>query len=665
MKNNPLVEKGHDKGQERVIIYCFFALGLVILELLLLDSQWKSDALFHTILESIAAVLAILVGTVALIRFYSRPSNIFLFLGGGFLGTAFLDAYHAVVTSSWIYSYLPSIPATLIPWSWIASRLFLAIMLFVGFLAYLKEKKQGEEGLINPGAVYLWTTLFTLMCFVVFAFVPLPQAYWPEWHFFHRPQELLASLFFLLALIGYLREGQWRTSVFHHWLILSLIVNLVGQTVFMPHSHELFDAQFDMAHVLKKVSYICVLVGLLINMLFLYRQADLSTRLQHEIQERIRAEEKVTIANKQLIAIFEGVDDVIYVADPQSYELLYVNPTFKKIWGEQPLGNKCYKSLQNRDSPCPFCTNDKIFGEFLNQSYIWEFQNEVNAQWYRCVDKAIKWSDERMVRFEVASNITEQKLAEQERVHYRENLERDVKRRTRELNLRTQELEQANKDLEGFSYSVSHDLRAPLRAIYGFVSILKEEYEEKLDQEGHRLLQIIVDNTHKMGRLIDDILSFSRASRLTLQYVDIDMNALVKEVWEDLEAERNATEYQLNCSNLPDIKGDKNALRQVWQNLLANAIKFSKGRTPAIIEVSAEFNEQEICYRVKDNGVGFNQEYSDKLFILFQRLHSMDEFEGTGVGLALIKRFVQKHGGKVEAQGVLNKGATFSFILPK
>ncbi len=654
-----------DVGKARAIQYWGVTLFLSAGYLLLRDVPWQSDAHFHTLLESIATLLALMVGIVALVRYYSHPVNSYLFVGVGFLGTAFLDGYHTIVTSTWFAAHAVSVPSALIPWSWVASRIFLAVMLYVGLLMTLRERRLGDAGTIDPRWAYWGAGTFTLISFFFFALVPLPQAYWPDLHHMHRPQEFVAALFFLLALVGYLRTGDWRYRSFEHWMVLALIVSVVGQVLFMPSSHELFDANFDMAHFLKKISYIFVLTGLLINMLFLYQRADLTTQLQHEIQVRHEAEQELQQANRQLLAVFEGVDDVIYVADPDSYELLYVNPAFRKQWGEEVLGQKCFTTLQNRTAPCPFCTNEKIFGENLGQSHVWEFQNEVTQRWYRCSDKAIQWVDGRMVRFELASDITEQKELEQQRVHYRENLEHDVRERTAQLSARTEDLEQANKDLESFSYSVSHDLRAPLRAISGFVTILEEDYAPKLDDEGLRVIGVVRENAGKMGSLIDDILLFSRAGRLDLEHANIDMMELVQEVWESFSEERKRGNYQLEMGQLPPVDGDIRAIRQVIQNLLSNAIKFSKARDPAMIRVSGEMEEESVRYTVRDNGVGFKPEYAHKLFSLFQRLHTADEYEGTGVGLAIVKRFIQKHGGVVTVDAELGQGAAFSFTLPR
>jgi len=239
-----------------------------------------------------------------------------------------------------------------------------------------------------------------------------------------------------------------------------------------------------------------------------------------------------------------------------------------------------------------------------------------------------------------------------------------VQKLNQEIAQKAQQLETANRDMEGFSYSVSHDLRSPLRAIDGFVAILQEDYAETLDAEGRRMFGIISANARKMGQLIDDILAFSRAVRVKVSQTPLDMNALVDEVWAGLAEQRSGRVVEFHRADLPGVLADPRALRQVWQNLLDNALKFTRSRDPARIEVDAERRGNRIWYWVRDNGTGFNPDYADKLFVLFQRLHGMDEFEGTGVGLAIAKRFIQKHGGQIVAEGILDVGATFSFSLP-
>ena len=231
---------------------------------------------------------------------------------------------------------------------------------------------------------------------------------------------------------------------------------------------------------------------------------------------------------------------------------------------------------------------------------------------------------------------------------------------------RTKALEGTNAELESFSYSVSHDLRAPLRAIHGFARILLEDHHAQLDPEAQRLLGVIDQNTRRMGQLIDDLLAFSRLGRTDLATGPVDMKELTQLVADEVqrtEAGRNGS-LEIRIDPLPAARGDRGLLRQVMSNLLLNAAKFTRDRPSAKIEVGSQADGGQTVYYVKDNGAGFDARYADKLFGVFQRLHSTEQFDGTGVGLAIVKRIVQRHGGRVWAEGAVNQGATFYFTLP-
>jgi signal transduction histidine kinase len=223
----------------------------------------------------------------------------------------------------------------------------------------------------------------------------------------------------------------------------------------------------------------------------------------------------------------------------------------------------------------------------------------------------------------------------------------------------------ANKEMEAFSYSVSHDLRAPLRAIDGFTQILVEDYAGKLDDEGKRIAGIIEASTVQMGKLIDNLLSFSRLGRAEIKKVPIAMGTLAGEVYDEVKKSSPERNIDFVMSTLPDSKGDVDMIRQVWVNLLTNAVKFTAKKDNVTIEVGSTSDRNNTTYYVKDNGAGFDMQYVGKLFGVFQRLHSVEEFEGTGIGLANVKRIVERHGGTVRAEGKVGEGATFYFTLPK
>jgi len=288
-------------------------------------------------------------------------------------------------------------------------------------------------------------------------------------------------------------------------------------------------------------------------------------------------------------------------------------------------------------------------------------------------------------------DVTARKQAKEELREHREDLERLVEARTAELNERIaeverlnramtnlledfqaanqnleatrKELEAANEELESFAYSVSHDLRAPLRAISGFSRILMEDYLPDIPPEARRYLNKVNDNTKEMGQLIDDLLAFSRLSRRPIDKQEVDPNALMEDVLEELTYLQEDRQIEIAVDELPPCQADRSLLRQVWSNLLSNALKYTREREVAQIEVGAQEEAGEVVYYVRDNGVGFDMAYADKLFGVFQRLHRFEDYEGTGVGLAIVQRIVRRHGGRVWAEAAVDEGATFYFTI--
>ena len=402
---------------KRTTKYWLLALILSGSYLLLREVEWLGGTQLHTVMEVVATLLALIVGILSLLRFYSHKDNCFLFIGTGFLGTAFLDGYHAAVTSLFFHEIFPSPPPSLIPWSWIASRLFLGMFLYLSYAAWKWEKNLGDQGKISERVIYFGATSMTLTSFIFFALVPLPRAYYPEF-FFHRPEELIPALFFALALFGYLKKGQWRIDDFEHWLVLSLIVSIGSQTFFMSFSHHLFDMEFDMAHLLKKVSYIYVLVGLMISILANYRQLE---SVKSELENKKRS----------LTDILKGTNVGTWEWNVQTGEII-----FNERWANMLGYSLAEIDPASIDSWRKFIHSDdlKEFNELLEQNFSGSLDyyncetrlKHRNGDWIWVLDrgKVITWTDEGqpLLMSGTHQDITERKLGELKIIQQAEEL---------------------------------------------------------------------------------------------------------------------------------------------------------------------------------------------------------------------------------------------------
>ncbi len=386
------------------------------------------------------------------------------------------------------------------------------------------------------------------------------------------------------------------------------------------------------------------------------QMADLSW----DIVERKRTEEELRRTAEEWRTTFDSITDLVSIQDAD-FRLVRVNKAFAHAFGTTPealVGKKCHEVVHNTGCPITGCPHTRTLAtgnaamEEVSEPCL-GIHLEVSTSPVRNA------AGETVGSIHIAKDITQRKKTEEEVRKLNAELEQRVRDRTADL-------ESANKELEAFSYSVSHDLRAPLRHLTGFVNLLTKHAGAALDEKGMHYLAVIAEAAAAMGKLIDDILSFSRMGRMSFSRTRVNMDCLLKEVLQTVQPDLEGRDVAWEIAPLPEVQGSREMLRIVLANLVANAIKFTSHRPRAIIEVRhISDNPEEEVFFVRDNGAGFDMRYGDKLFGLFQRLHCVEEFEGTGLGLANVRRIIQRHGGRTWAEGRVGEGATIYFSLPK
>jgi PAS domain S-box-containing protein len=380
------------------------------------------------------------------------------------------------------------------------------------------------------------------------------------------------------------------------------------------------------------------------------RQLTLLMNSAWKIVEWKRAEDALKISETRYRRLFETAQDGILIIDLETEKITDVNPFLMNILG-YPKGELLGKHLWDIGVFKDTAMSKAAFEELKSKGYI------------RYEDLPLETKDGRSIHLEFISNVYEVDHNKVIQCNIRDITSR--KRAERALQEKTAQLEDANKELESFSYSVSHDLRAPLRAIEGYSRMILKKQGDRFDDDTRSKFDVIRNNTRLMGQLIDDLLSFSRTGKQQMNLSKLDMDKLFKAVWEELKSANPGRDMTMVIGGMPPVLGDRSLMKQVVINLLSNAVKFTKHLDDARLEAGAFAVGDEIVFYLKDNGAGFDMQYHDKLFGVFQRLHREEEYEGTGVGLAIVQRIIHRHGGRLWAESEINRGACFYFTMQR
>ena len=646
---------GRDRVGARAAAYCALAAGLLLSFLAAREASWSASPAVPAMLELAASLVAFIVGTLALVRYYSRKNDTLLLIGAGMLGTATLDAYQFLLIGGGL-GWLPAGHASG-PWSWFGSRMFLSLLLCWSWTTWRGEQRE-DHSRLSELRIYLEVSALTILAIALFGLVDLPQAVVLE-RSIPRVFELLPGGFFAAALAGYLTKGNWRTRPFEVWLVPSLIVAVSIQWLFMPYSASPVDAWAIASHALKLLSYGFIFIGLVASMYGLYRQVERShlliehsnTALRSEIEYRRAAEREARESSEKYRTILATIQEGYFEVDLAG-NFVFWNDSLATLLGypgDRLLGLNYRAYTREARAMDVFETLSEIYrtGEPID-AFGWELVRADGARRYAEASAGpVRDADGEIVGFRgIVRDVTARRTAEER------------------LESKSRELVRSNEELRQFAYVASHDLQEPLRMIAGYTQLLARRYGGQLDDEADLFLKYCVEGVTRMQQLIRDLLDYSRVQTHGSRFERLALECAVEWARSNLESAFEDAGAEVSVDSLPLVDADPTQMGQLFQHLLTNAIKF-RGQQPPRLHVGVRKRPGEWHILVRDNGIGVDPEHRTRIFEIFQRLHPRQAYEGTGIGLAICKRIVERHGGRMWVEPSPEGGATFVFTLPR
>jgi len=610
------------------------AAGVIALAGLYAISRYSYPA-FHTIAELFSIIIGF---SLFMLIWNSRriiDNNYLIFIGIAYLFVAATDLLHALSYKGieLFAGYGTNLPTQL----WIAARYLESLSLLAApFFVHRK---------LNAGWFLAgYTVLFLVIMICIFQGV-FPDCYKDGTGLtgFKIASEYLISVFLLCALLILLiKRKAFDPDVL--FLLACSISLTIASELFFTFYVNVYGISNLVGHFLKIVSFYLIYKAIIeIGLSRPYRL------LFRELQDR---ETSLRESEERLRFALETIHTGAWVLDLTNHNS-FRSLEHDRIFGYPGmLPEWTYEMFLEHVLPEDREMVEGKFRQAMVDKSDWNFECRI-----RRADGAVCWIWAAGRHTQDAQGSHRRMAGIVQDITGRKHVEEDMKKQK-------QLLEDANRELESFSYSISHDLRAPLRAIDGFSRMILREWEDKFDEGARRRFDMIRENTQRMGVLIESLLSFSRLQKTSMNRSEINMEDLANDVWLDIIAECPHRDIDFKMTTMLPGYGDRLLIRQVFFNLLNNAVKFTRNKKPGIVEISSFIDADKVVYCIKDNGVGFDMEYYDKLFGVFQRLHSHEEFEGTGIGLAIVQRIINRHGGRIWAEGKVSEGATFFFSLP-